>query len=748
MAAEARFQISLEGNAETASTAAADAMAKLRDAILGSQSRVQSFNSELRRLKGSSDEVAAAKNELKAKINAEQAAITAATLGLARHGTTLKEVSDALRKTSASEGTLVSEAQKASSVLKTVSKAANDNGTAHDRGASGVARAVDALRGLDVVGRGAFRRMNELKESVSGAGGAVGIAAIGLIGLAAAVVKVTEAAVQGAVAFGKWIIESANAQRSMLLFEQGALGTSRGMLASAQSAQNFAAQIDDLAGRVPQARDELAALGNELAGKGLRGQPLVDAMNAIAQTASAKGQAAGDLLKAQLEASLGGGAAAARKMAEAQFSAINADKLLDLNVQANRFKENMVAMTRDINLTPLLTAIASITGFFSADSVTGAAIKQIVTAIGNQLGKWAEAAAPFIKNAMKQLLILGLEAGIMFLQLYHRVRDAFGPDTTSSVDLLNVALSGLKGLLDITIGGVIGAYAVWRVLAAALHEVMSAVKAVEDAFSSAKAFLSQGWSDIGKQIIDGLVSGITGGVSAVANAVSGVATKAKDTFKGLLGIHSPSTVFADMGQNTTAGFAQGVDSGGDQVRAATRGLAADATAGVASIAPSRALSAPLSQVASSVAPATASPVASIANAIAPPAALSKPFVVPPSPVPPPAIPAQAAPGPSPLAKVAAAVAPPPPALPAVAAAPSTPATPSAPMAVPSSAHAATPANAKGGASVTVNVSINVDGAGGKGTDVAKQVTQQSVLDQITKAVEDALATVGMVPVSG
>ena len=44
--------------------------------------------------------------------------------------------------------------------------------------------------------------------------------------------------------------------------------------------------------------------------------------------------------------------------------------------------------------------------------------------------------------------------------------------------------------------------------------------------------------------------------------------------------------------------------------------------------------------------------------------------------------------------------------------------------------------------------INLGGGSGGDKDVAKQLTQPSVLDQITKAVEDALATAGMVPVPG
>jgi hypothetical protein len=65
----------------------------------------------------------------------------------------------------------------------------------------------------------------------------------------------------------------------------------------------------------------------------------------------------------------------------------------------------------------------------------------------------------------------------------------------------------------------------------------------------------------GPDIIDGLVSAITGGQSDVVKAMTDLAGGAIDAAKDVLGIKSPSKVFAEIGGYTAEGFAQGVDDG-------------------------------------------------------------------------------------------------------------------------------------------------------------------------------------------
>lgn len=63
----------------------------------------------------------------------------------------------------------------------------------------------------------------------------------------------------------------------------------------------------------------------------------------------------------------------------------------------------------------------------------------------------------------------------------------------------------------------------------------------------------------GKALIMGMVDGIKGAASAVANAAKGVVTDAINGAKALLGIKSPSRVFEGIGANMMAGMTKGIE---------------------------------------------------------------------------------------------------------------------------------------------------------------------------------------------
>lgn len=71
---------------------------------------------------------------------------------------------------------------------------------------------------------------------------------------------------------------------------------------------------------------------------------------------------------------------------------------------------------------------------------------------------------------------------------------------------------------------------------------------------------------IGKDIINGLVKGITSMAEAVWEAVTSIASSVPNWVKELLGIHSPSRVMAEVGKWIPAGLAQGVDKNASSVQ--------------------------------------------------------------------------------------------------------------------------------------------------------------------------------------
>ena len=79
---------------------------------------------------------------------------------------------------------------------------------------------------------------------------------------------------------------------------------------------------------------------------------------------------------------------------------------------------------------------------------------------------------------------------------------------------------------------------------------------------------------VGKDMIQGLINGISGMMGAIGRAVLSIVPEAiRGPFEDLLGIHSPSTVFRDYGHNIGQGLVLGLADMHGAVAAATEGLA-------------------------------------------------------------------------------------------------------------------------------------------------------------------------------
>lgn len=70
---------------------------------------------------------------------------------------------------------------------------------------------------------------------------------------------------------------------------------------------------------------------------------------------------------------------------------------------------------------------------------------------------------------------------------------------------------------------------------------------------------------MGEDIIAGLVGGIWNGIKAVGEAALAIGKKIVDTVKDFLGIHSPSTVFFEIGKNIIQGLLNGLKEGGSLI---------------------------------------------------------------------------------------------------------------------------------------------------------------------------------------
>lgn len=574
--AEARFPIVVEDKASGPSAEAAAAMDRLRTSIQAAEGRIRQHADSLKRLKGSSDEVKAAKDELKAKIAQEQAAITSASLEIRKAGSSYGALADAAKKAAVAEAA----AAKASGGSVDATKSMG-----------GALKAIGGPLGP------LPERFENLKKALSGADGGMGLFTLAAGAAVVVVAALAAALVAGSVAFGSWLITNANATRTTWLTQQALLGTE-------QAANDLGREITDLTGKVPVARGELEEMANQFALAGARGDKLVDSLNAVAQVTGAVGKEAGGKFQSALMKSLkgealtakdlegtgldlskvdlSGGAKELRRAVETQFGQINAKKVLDLTVQAERFKDTLARLTTDVNLEPLLKAMNEVLSVFDDSTVSGEAMKELVTLIGNGLSSAAEESAPIIKALLKGMVIGALQGAILFYQLRNAIRDTFGGATLGDIDLLNVALETGRIIMLSIAASIAAAYVGFQILAANVRLVVDAFNFLVELAGRVKKTLTEGWGDTGKSIVTGLAGGITGGAGAIVSSVAGLADKVKGGFKSALGIKSPSTVFAEYGQMTAAGFQGGVEDGTTGATSAVQALApAPAAAGAA-----------------------------------------------------------------------------------------------------------------------------------------------------------------------
>ena len=94
-------------------------------------------------------------------------------------------------------------------------------------------------------------------------------------------------------------------------------------------------------------------------------------------------------------------------------------------------------------------------------------------------------------------------------------------------------------------------------------KILSAIKSAFDNFSL---------FDIGKNLIQGLINGVNNMIETAKNAVANVGNAVIDKVKNVLGIHSPSTVFAEIGGYINQGLANGITAAVPYVATAMQGV--------------------------------------------------------------------------------------------------------------------------------------------------------------------------------
>lgn len=94
-------------------------------------------------------------------------------------------------------------------------------------------------------------------------------------------------------------------------------------------------------------------------------------------------------------------------------------------------------------------------------------------------------------------------------------------------------------------------------LIAAIPQLIAMIPQIVTAIIN--AFFETDWGEIGLQLLQGLLNGFSNAGNIIWNAIKKVGSSMIDGIKSFFGIHSPSKVFADLGEYLPQGFAVGID---------------------------------------------------------------------------------------------------------------------------------------------------------------------------------------------
>lgn len=233
-------------------------------------------------------------------------------------------------------------------------------------------------------------------------------------------------------------------------------------------------------------------------------------------------------------------------------------------------------LIKNVIIGPVLVLLQLLTGNFEGALST---LSQIWTNILT--------AAQTIWESLCTIVSALIDTLVQFVvNIFTGLSEAFG---NIMQGILNVATSIWSAIVDAISGFISSAYqfvadGVSNMFNIASQMFSSIVSAVGEFFGQIPGTISNIWNDvisylssinlfdIGMNIIQGLIDGIAGMAGSIADAIGDVVGGAINFAKGLLGIHSPSRVFKEIGKFTGEGLAIGINNEANNVAKASENM--------------------------------------------------------------------------------------------------------------------------------------------------------------------------------
>lgn len=366
-------------------------------------------------------------------------------------------------------------------------------------------------------------------------------------------------------------------------------------MGTAEAAETVYSRINKMSGKIAISQERGTSLARELSAAGVtNADALTNAIESIGMVESVLGGGAGSKIQSIIERSTAGGTfklnakslagtgvqmsgiasalgiteeqlnaqlkagkitaeqgiSAMTKAINNKFSAVAGKQVLDIGAQFTKARDDISKLFEDVDTDGFLKGLKEILSVFDQSTVSGQALKFVVTSIFNGLFKVVEAVSPFVKAFFKGLIIIALQVYIAFKPLIAQISQLFGGDQKANVE-------GFAGAM-IQVGAAVGAMTAYTV-----GLIQTGITLFEW-FIKLETFLMElpaKFYNAGAAIVTGLVGGIKSAGGAAVDAVKNIGADALSGFKSIFGIASPSKVMGEMGGHLMTGLEQGIDGG-------------------------------------------------------------------------------------------------------------------------------------------------------------------------------------------
>lgn len=581
---------------ESSAEGSADALEGLQSRIEEDTLALQKMQQAMRLLQGGSSTNIQAFKQLRDSITAKKISLSQATAELLSHGKAqdvLKaKTSSAAAAAKAQEKLQKDQLKAQQEHLAAYKKAEDVRKKASDKAKKDQAEALKAQE----------TQMKALTDSVGAIGGPIGellgkfgglkemlsagVMVAGTLALAAAFAALAAGVLFAVGSLLKYGIAAADARRTELLQLEGLTKMRNWYGLAAGKATDLQGAIDSVSGSVSLGRGQINSMAQSLYQANLRGEGLKQALEAVEVATAAGGESAGAFYRSLVTGAARSGVAVKRVLDDvrARYGSIAAAQMLSLNVQADKFRENLDALFRGVKIEGFLKALKMVTDLFSLNTATGRALAKMLEVILNPLISGIEKAGPLAKRFFQGMVLGAQNIVIAILQVALAFKKTFGRSVTNDVFNLEFALQLGKVAVYMLVGAIavlgalmygvfVGTKFVVEQLAYAFYLPAFAAEKMYGALQAVGKKLSgMSWKEIGLSLVQGIANGILAGIPLVLSSMITLGTSAQQALKKVWDSHSPSKLFKVEGGNAPAGVAGGVRAGIPQVRAAFEDL--------------------------------------------------------------------------------------------------------------------------------------------------------------------------------